>query len=274
MKFYISVDSEGMPWAPYKRMQLPGEPLYNELREIMTLITNTVIEELFENGADSIIVADSHGAMVNLDPFKLDKRVTLIRGFPRPLSMIIGAEETDAAIFLGYHTSPQQGGVLAHTYSGRIIQRVQLAGCNAATEYLLNALALGEANIPVALVAGDSKLKDHVEKFTPWSVFLALKEPISFYADKTKPWLKLKDEIREAVREAYKRAEKELIKPLKPTENWIIIEFKRPYHADIAELFPCVRRIDGVTVKLECNSFRKNLKLLEGIVMAAYGMET
>jgi D-amino peptidase len=273
VRFYISVDSEGMPWAPYRRMQMPGDPLYNELREIMTLVTNTVVDELYENGATEVIVADSHGDMVNIDPFKLDKRATLIRGFPRPLSMIIGAEEADAALFLGYHTSPQQGGVLAHTYSGRIVQRVEVAGCKAATEYLLNTLALGEIGKPVIFVAGDWKLGEQVARFTPWSVFIPLKKPLSFFADITKPWPTIEETLRKGVRAAVKTLEKGDAKPLKPEQPEIVVEVKRPYHADIAELFPCVERLDGVTIRLKCNSFRENFKLVEGIIMAAYALE-
>ncbi len=273
MKFYLSVDSEGMPWTPYKRMQVPGDPLYHELREIMTLVTNTVVEELYENGASEVIVADSHGDMVNIDPFKLDKRATLIRGFPRPLSMITGADEADAALFLGYHTSPQQGGVLAHTYSGRIIQRVEVEGCKQTTEYLLNTLALGEIGKPVILVAGDWKLGEQVAKYTPWTVFLPLKKPLSSLADMTKPWPAIEEMLRRGVRAAVRNLREGSVKPLKPSKPEILVEVKRPYHADIAELFPCVERLDGVTIKLTCKTFRENFRLLEGLIMAAYSLE-
>ncbi|MEB3806225.1 MAG: M55 family metallopeptidase, partial [Desulfurococcales archaeon] len=87
MKFYVSVDAEGMPWVPSRYMMSPGDSLYGELREIMTHITNVVVDELYRQGAVEVVVADSHGAMVNIDPFKLDKRASLLRGYPRPMSM-------------------------------------------------------------------------------------------------------------------------------------------------------------------------------------------
>jgi len=62
-------------------------------------------------------------------------------------------------------------------------------------------------------------------------------------------------------------------KPLVPSEPWIEVEFKRPFHADVAELFPCVERKDGTTVRLACKKFIENLKLLEGIIAAAYSYE-
>ncbi len=273
MKFFITVDAEGMPWAPSRHMMSPGNPLYGELREIMTHVTNIVVGELYNAGAERVIVADSHGSMVNINPFKLDKRAWLVRGYPRPMAMIAGARGSDAALMLGYHTSQQAGGVLGHTYAGRIVQRVRVYGSDAATEYLLNAYALGELGVPVILVAGDSKLKPQVEEFTPWAVFVTLKEAVSFFADMTKPAQDLEEDLRKGVREAVEKLRNGEAKPLKPKEPWIIVEFKRPFHADIAELFPCVERIDGVTVKLTCSTYLENYRLFEGVVIAAFSFE-
>ena len=273
MKFYISVDAEGMPWVPSKHMLSPGDKLYHELREIMTKITNIAVDELYNNGAGEVIVADSHAAMINIDPFKLDARASLIRGYPRPTSMIIGSQEADAALFLGYHASPQHGGVLGHTYAGRVIQRVRVHGSDMATEYLLNAYALGELGKPVILVAGDETLREQVMEFTPWAQFVALKKPVAFFADYTKPFKQVEEELRKATREGVKTLSSGEAKPLRAKEPWIEIEFKRPYHAEIAELFPCVERIDGVTVKLTCEKYLDNFKMLEGLVIAAYSFE-
>jgi D-amino peptidase len=274
LKVLISVDAEGMPFVPYRRMLSPGDPLYGELREIMTKVTNIATEALFDSGAKEVIVADSHGSMVNIDPFKLDKRAHLVRGFPRPLMMIWGAERVDAAVFLGYHTCPQKGGVLAHTYAGRIVQRVGVAGEDNVSEYLLNALALGELGRPVILVAGDARLGEQVRKHTPNTVFYQLKESASSLADLSRPWPELEKGLRKAVENAVNLYSIGAIEPLKPEEPWILVELKRPYHADIAELMPCANRLNGVTVRLECERFTDNLKLLEAIVLAAYSLES
>lgn len=273
MRFYVSVDAEGMPWVPSRYMMMPGDKLYHELRAVMTRVTNIVVDELFSNGASEVAVADSHGAMVNIDPFKLDERVSLIRGYPRPTSMIIGVEEADAALFLGYHSSPQQGGVLSHTYAGRIIQRVRVPGSDTATEYLLNAYALGEVGVPVVLVAGDEALRGQVEEYTPWAQFVGLKKPLAFFADYTRPFNQVEGELRRSVREAVRALSSGVAKPLKPGEPWIALEFKRPFHADIAALFPCVERLDGVTVRLTCEKYLDNFRMLEGLIAAAYSFE-
>ena len=271
-RVFISVDAEGMPFTPYRGMLSPGDPLYGELREIMTTVVNTVIEEVEKQGLHAI-VADSHGDMVNIDPLRLRGSTILVRGFPRPLSMITGAEEAFAAIFLGYHSSPRIGGVLAHTYAGRIVQNVSVEGCDRATEYLLNTYALGEKGVPVVMVAGDGPLKSHVEKHTPWAVFVELKRPASSLADITPPLNQVLEALRTATRTALARAKSGEAKPLHPRSPEITVELKRPWHADIAELFPCVERVDGVTVRLKCGSFTENYRLLEGIVLASYSLE-
>ena len=269
----VSVDAEGMPFVPFRGMLSPGDPLYGELRWVMTEVTNVVVGELFEAGARSVIVADSHGSMVNIDPRSLDPRASLVRGFPRPLSMLSGAGESDAAVFLGYHTCPDTGGVLAHTMAGRIIERVSVAGEEAASEFLLNALALGEMGKPVIMVAGDALLQGQVKRHAPWAVFVPLKTPVSSLADHTPPLRDVKRMLRDAARRAMRLLDEGVPEPLEPREPWIELLLKRPWHADVASLMPCVRRLGGVRVRLECPSFGENYKLMEAIILASYSLE-
>ncbi len=272
-KIFLSVDAEGMPYAPYRGMMSPGDPLYGELREVMTRVTLLVSRILHDHGFEPITIADSHGAMVNIDPFRLPGYTEIIRGFPRKLMMISGSENARAAFFLGYHSSPGIGGVLAHTYSGRIVERVDVYSQKDATEFLLNAYALGERSVPVALVAGDSSLRGRVEKHAPWSVFAPLKDPVSSLADKSRGWPEIERLLSDATRTAIEKLEKGELQILEPEEPWIRVTFKRPWHADVAELFPCVKRLDGITVELTCEGFTENLSLLEGLVIAAYSLE-
>ncbi len=270
---FVSVDAEGMPYVPYRRMLSPGDPLYNELRDIMTRVTRVTLMALNDQGVDHVIVADSHGAMVNIKPFELPGYAELVRGFPRSLMMVTGAEDSDAAIFLGYHSSPGVGGVLSHTYAGRIVQRVSVNGYSDVTEYYLNLLALGEMNVPLIMVAGDSSLEQCVKKHTPWAVFLALKNHVSTLADRSMGWPHVELELKKAVEKAVEIYDKGLAKIVKAEDPTILLELKRPWHADIAELYPCVERMDGVRVKLVCDNYLQNLKLMEGIIIAAYSLE-
>ena len=66
MKAFISVDMEGMPYVVIPgHLNLKGA-LYEEARKTATRVTLTTAEELHRNGFDEVVVADSHGPMVNL----------------------------------------------------------------------------------------------------------------------------------------------------------------------------------------------------------------
>lgn len=85
MKAHVSVDLEGMPYIVSRGHLNLKAPLYDEARKIATKITLITAEELHKNGFGEVIIADSHGPMVNLLVDDLPDYVEIIRGFPRPL---------------------------------------------------------------------------------------------------------------------------------------------------------------------------------------------
>lgn len=270
---FITIDAEGLPFASSRLMMSPGDPLYGELRKIMTLFASKAAEA-FGRRCEGVTVADSHGAMVNIDPLSL-KGASIVRGFPRPLAQLAGAGGASIAAMIGFHATQHQGGVLGHTYAGRIIQRVSTALDDDTSEYLLNALALGEMGVPVGLVAGDARLREQVERHTPWAVFVPLKEPISFFSDHNPPLDEALTRLERGIAEALDRLERGEMKLIKPPkgEEWIRVEYKRPYHAELASMVPCVERLDGVTVRIDCGGFLDNYRVFELSVIAAYGLE-
>ncbi|MEZ0289825.1 MAG: M55 family metallopeptidase, partial [Sulfolobales archaeon] len=102
MKAYVSVDLEGMPFIVSGEHLFVKGSLYNEARRIATRITLVVAETLHEEGFEEIIIADSHGPMINLEVEDLPEYIVMIRGSLRPLSMVVGVERADIALFLGY----------------------------------------------------------------------------------------------------------------------------------------------------------------------------
>src|SRR3982751_6432891 len=117
MKIYISVDMEGVVGVVTGAQLSPTGFEYQRFREFMTQETNAAIEAAFAAGATEVVVSDSHGNAQNLLIEKLAHNILLVRGFPRPLVMMQGIDETfDGVIFIGYHastTNPE--GVRAHT---------------------------------------------------------------------------------------------------------------------------------------------------------------
>ncbi|MEU6935323.1 M55 family metallopeptidase [Streptomyces rubiginosohelvolus] len=124
MKALISVDMEGNSGIVHSSETNPERYDYQRGRELMTAEANAVIAGVLdaEPTAD-VLVADAHGTFRNLLPEQLDRRARLVRGKPRALNMLAGLdEETDAALFVGYHVRAGEGpGVLAHTMNGEIL---------------------------------------------------------------------------------------------------------------------------------------------------------
>lgn len=274
MKAFISVDLEGMPYVVIPgQLNLRGQ-LYDEARRIATKITLITADELNKNGFDEVLIADSHGPMVNLIVDDLPEYVEIVRGFPRPLSMISGVEDCETASFLGYHAKfGTAKSTFDHTYSGRSINKVEVNGITA-SEFLLNAYVAGELGVPVILVAGDAQLlNDDVKKYALWAETVALKHSMSRLSARSSSLLRIEKELRESVRKAvakHKTGEAKVLVPKKPVR--IGIDFLASHFADAAELLPSVKRIDGLKVEYTANSMVEAYMIFELLGLASSGV--
>jgi D-amino peptidase len=271
-RFYISIDLEGLPGICTYSQVGPGLSLYGDARRVMTWVVNVVVDELRRLGAEDVLVADSHAFMGNIEYVGVEVPARLLQGYPRPYSMVLGVDEGfDAAIFLGYHAAAgTMGGFLDHTYSSRVIYRIHVNGVQA-SEYLLNAMYAGEVGVPVVMVAGDERLREQVEKYTPWAVFVPLKRGWGRLAAEyeTKPVVEQK--LRRAVHEAVSRLEHGEARPLKPgTPLKLRVELREALYADMVQVLPGVRRVDAYTVEFEAASAREALGLVEAIAWIGY----
>lgn len=273
MKAFISVDLEGMPFVAIPSHLNRKGSLYNEARKIATKVTLTVAEELSKNGFNQIVIADSHGPMVNLLVDDLPEYIELIRGYPRPVSMVSGIEGCDVACFLGYHAkSGTRRSTLAHTYSGGNIQKLQVNGIEA-SEFLLNAYAAGELNVPVILVAGEARLlEDDVRQHASWIETMALKHSLSSVAATSPSLIRIEKELRESTRKATTNFKQNRTPPLQ-TKKPVSVEitFKTDFQAEAAELLPFVKRTDGFSVEYKAENMIDAYKIFELLVLAATG---
>jgi D-amino peptidase len=156
LKIFISADMEGVVGAVTGEQLSPGGFEYERFREFMTEEVNAAIDAARAAGATEFVIADAHGNGQNLLIERLPDDVTVIRSWPRVLSMMAGIDESfDGAIFLGYHTSTANlRGVRAHTMSSASITSVRLNGIEM-TEGSMNAAIAGHYGVPVILVSGD-----------------------------------------------------------------------------------------------------------------------
>jgi D-amino peptidase len=274
MKALISVDMEGMPY-----IVIPGHlglkgTLYAEARKIATRVTLTVAEELNKNGFDQVVIADSHGPMVNLHVEDLPEYVEIIRGYPRPLSMMAGIEDCDAALLLGYHAKfGTAKSTFDHTISGGSVHRIEVNGIPC-SEFLLSAYLAGEFKVPVIMVAGEAQLlKDDVKKYAPWAETVALKQSLSRLSARSPAMKTIEKDLQKAVRKAVQKHQKHETELLVAKNPKMGVTFQRTQFADAAELLPLVKRVDGLKVEYTAKNMTEALGTLDMLILAAWGVE-
>jgi len=276
VKAFISVDLEGMPYVVIPGQLALQGALRDEARKISTKVTLSVADELKKNGFQRVVIADSHGPMVNLLIDDLPEYAEIVRGFPRPLSMVAGVEDCDAAVFLGYHAKfGTAKSTFDHTYSGATINKVEINGLTA-SEFLLNAYVAGEMNVPVIMVAGEAQLiKDDVKRHAPWVEAVALKQSLSRLSARSPSMVTIEKNLREAVRNAvakHKGGKTRTLVAKPPVETKIT--FMTSLYADAAELLPIAKRIDAFKVEYSSNSMTEAYKTFELLAIASNGLFT
>ena len=276
MRAFISLDLEGLPHVVSREHLYVKGSLYAEARRIATEVVKVVAETLHEKGVDEVIIADSHGPMVNILVDEMPGYVRLVRGFPRPLSMVAGAKGSDFAVFLGYHAKAGTGkATFDHTYSGATIDRLEINGIEV-SETLLNAYLLGEWGIPVAMVAGDRALiEGDVKGHLPWAVGVALKESFSRYSAMSPGMDGIRELLREGTLEALRKWKASELKPLTTeTPVRVKLRFLSSAFADTAELLPSVERLDGKTIEFRAKTVEEAYRLVELLVFASTGVSS
>ena len=248
MKVFISADIEGVACVvSVEDGKLEGVE-YERAREWMTGEVNAAVEGAFESGATEVVVADSHGHMRNIMAEKLHEDVLLVRGSPRPGTMMEGLDESfDAAFLIGYHAmAGTPKGVLAHTYLGSGIYAIRLNGFTVGEPGFNTALA-GHYNVPVALVAGDDTVKAEVQEFNPQAENVVTKWALSTYSAKNLTPKASQAKIKAAAKKALSRLPE--MKPWKlETPVRLEMDLIRPIYADIASDIPGVEKVGGRTI--------------------------
>jgi D-amino peptidase len=155
MKVYISADMEGISGlVDAEDVQPPGRD-YERGRVMMTEDVNAAISGALSGGATDILVNDAHGPMRNLLPDLLHPRARLIKGRPKPMSMLEGLDSDFAVVLcIGFHARAGSPGVMSHSFMGHEIEDMWLNDQPAGEIGLLHAAAAA-LSVPVGLLSGD-----------------------------------------------------------------------------------------------------------------------
>ena len=248
-KVYISADMEGVAGVVTDQQLSPQGFEYAKARESMTDEVLAAIGAAREAGAKEIVVSDSHGNFQNLLLDKLPKDVAVIRGGPRPLSMMQGIDETfDAVIFIGYHSgTTNPAGVRAHTISSARLADVRINGVSM-PEAGINAAIAGHFHVPIVMISGDDAAVAEAKKIIGDIEGAVVKEAFGFHSARTLTPAASQERIREAVTRALQNRSRFRPTPVK-TPVTLEITFKNYRPAEILAYLPIVERLDAHSVR-------------------------
>jgi len=273
MKIYISADMEGVAGVVTGDQLTPTGFEYQRFREFMTAEVNAAIDAAFAGGATEIVVSDSHGNAENLLIEKLPKNVLLVRGFPRPLMMMQGIDESFAGvIFIGYHASTTNpAGVRAHTISSARLADVRLNGLSM-TEGAINAAIAGHFNVPVIMVSGDDAAVKEVTQQVGAIEGAVVKWNNGFHSATTMTPDASCALIREKVKTAMGR-----ISDLKPyklnSPIQLEVRFKNYRPVEMLSYLSIVQRIDAHSIRFAGKDMIETSKFLEFILTYSAELE-
>ena len=273
MKIYISADMEGVVGAVSGDQLSPAGFEYQRFREFMTQEVNSAIEAAFEAGATEVTVSDSHGNAQNLLIEKLPRNTLLVRGFPRPLMMMQGIDETfDGVVFLGYHSSTTNpNGVRAHTMSSAKLADVRLNNVSM-SEGSFNAVIAGHFNVPVIMVSGDDAAVKEVTAIVGDIEGAMVKWNYGFHSAKTMMPEAAYALIREKVKTAIGR-----IKDFKPyklkTPIQLDVRFKSYRPSEVLSYLSIVERTDAHSIRFVGKDMIETSKFMEFIMSYEPGLE-
>jgi D-amino peptidase len=273
MKIYISADMEGVVGVVTQEQLGPTGFEYQRAREFMTEEVKAAIEAAFEAGATEIMVSDSHGNGQNLLIEKLPRNITLVRAFPRPLTMMQGIDETfDGVIFLGYHTSttnPQ--GVRAHTMSSATLADLRLNGVSM-PEAGLNAAIAGHFNVPVIMISGDDAIVKEAGALLGGIEGAVVKWAYGFHSARTLMPEAAYELIRQKVKQAIGR-----IKDFKPYKIkapvQLDVRFKNYRPSEVLSYLSIIERTDSHSVRFIGKDMIEVSKFLEFIMTYSPSLE-
>jgi D-amino peptidase len=248
-KVFISVDMEGVTGVVEPAQLGPDGFEYQRAREWMTAEVNAAIQGARDAGPAAIVVCDSHGNGQSVLIDKLPDDVQIVRGFPRPLEMMQGIDETfTAALFVGYHASEwTPDAVRGHTISSARLLGVKLNGMEV-SEGIYNAALAGQFGVPVAFVSGDRLAVTQLQTVAPAAEGAIVKEPFGYHSAMTVTPARGQALIRDGVKRAMAKLGR--LQPYRVrTPIDLEVGFKLTLDAERAAFIPGLARSDAHSVK-------------------------
>jgi D-amino peptidase len=268
-RVFISVDMEGICGVVDGTQCSSDNAEYGYYRKLMAEDLNAAIEGCLEAGVKEIVVSDAHGGMRNMQPEDVHEAAILIRGSPKPDSMMEGIEQGfDAALYVGYHAmAGAEKAILAHTISGVAVDAIYVNGRETG-EFGLNAALAGWHGVPSVFVAGDAAVGAEAKTFVPSVYTAVVKTAVGRASARCLHPKKGRKIIHETVHEALKHVNE--VEPYwvnEPVE--IKAVWRSPVMADAVSVLPYMERIDGKTTRYIFDEYPLALRELRAAITIA-----
>jgi len=213
----IVTDMEGLSGIDDPRMteNSPRSASYHERGlGFLHADVNACIAGLFDAGAISVDVVDTHGNGHNLRAAQLDSRAKLLsQDAPRDPYLDLPKEGPyDAVVAVGMHDKPLSGGFMAHTRGAGLSPVLNGATL---TETELVGYEFGMTDVPVIFAAGDDRLKLDLSHSMPWLIYVTVKKSTGYSTAQLRDADSVRSELRAGARIALETMAR--MKPLKPT---------------------------------------------------------
>ncbi|CCQ95801.1 D-aminopeptidase superfamily protein [[Clostridium] ultunense Esp] len=172
MKYYVSVDMEGIAGIVIPEQLARDGPFYQEARRLLTEEVNLIVESLLQEGATEIIVKDAHGTGFNFIPDQLHPGASYVMGATRVGARFPGLDSSFSGAFLiGYHSMAGTAySIRDHTYASNEWQSIKINGMEMG-EIGIDSLLFGLHGVPILLVTGDDKACKEAKEILGEGVF-------------------------------------------------------------------------------------------------------
>ncbi len=246
MRVYIFVDMEGISGVSGSEFVTASGKLYQTARRYYTQDLNVCARACFDAGAQAVIGRDGHGGGNHMLWDELDPRIELVQG-PTGSVRMVGLDECDALILLGYHAmAGTPGALLEHTYSSAAVQNMWLNGRKVG-EIGIDAAIAADHGVPTVMVSGDNYACAEAEDWIPGVVPCCVKTGLGCQAARLLSQQNAHELIRRKTAEALSRLDTvrpiELSRPV--TVRREMVERKALPHAR-----PGLTIVDGRTYEV------------------------
>ncbi|WP_320130665.1 M55 family metallopeptidase [uncultured Sphaerochaeta sp.] len=273
MKIFISTDMEG----------IEGISSWNEMDNVsqganctslLKQELNWIIDEIFRLekeektfSIEEICICDSHSRGENLVYGSFgDKRITHIKGYPRPFYMMEGLDASFDLVFLiGYHASiGSKNGMMDHSYSASCIYNIRLNGRNVG-EVEINAYFAGLFGVPIALVSGDDILEKQLQDFFKVP-YVRTKEGLGRFSGKMYSPELLQQTFQQQVQKSLRNRNNLEIKHI--SEPILLeVDLSSTVVADAVSIVPGITRISGRTISYHSKDYSDIFRMILTIAM-------